>query len=165
MEDASSLAEGMNLEFSAMIEESMALLIKSSSWMVPSSSWKVVIPIWVLVRIGISLDLDMKLPEECVCCSAERLDLHETRWVKRGGEGEGKRGERGEREREREREEVAYHHGWFDGYNMILSWTAVPSDHVQHFGQQLHRTTGDKSTNYLNKQNKSRTLNPPCSFY
>ena len=77
-EDASSLAEGMNMECSAMIEKSMELLIKSSSWMVPSSSWKVVIPIWALVRIGISLDLDMKLPVECVCCSAERLDLHST---------------------------------------------------------------------------------------
>ena len=77
-EEASSPAEGMNVECSAMIEESMALLIKSSSWMVPSSSWKVVIPIWAPVRIGISLDLDMKLPVECVCCSAERLDLHST---------------------------------------------------------------------------------------
>ena len=65
-EDASSPADGINVECSAITEESMALLMKSSSWMVPSSSWKVVTPIWALVRMGISLDLDMKLPV-CVC--------------------------------------------------------------------------------------------------
>ena len=65
-EDASSPADGMNVECSAMTEESMALLMKSSSWMVPSSSWKVVIPMWALVRMGISLDRDIKLPKECV---------------------------------------------------------------------------------------------------
>lgn len=54
--EASSPAEGMNVECSAMIDESMALLMYSSSWMVANSSWKVV-PMWALVRIGISLFL------------------------------------------------------------------------------------------------------------
>ena len=63
-EDASSPADGMKVEYSAIMEESMALLIKSSSWMVPSSSWKVEMPMWALVSIAISLDLDMKLPKE-----------------------------------------------------------------------------------------------------
>ena len=57
-----------------------------------------------------------------------------------GGRG-GEREREGEREKERERERVTYHHGWFD---VIFSWTAVPSDHVWHFVQQLHGTTGDK---------------------
>ena len=61
-EDASSPADGMNVECSAMMDDSMALLMKSSSWMVPSSSWKPVMPIWALVKIGTSLDRDRKLP-------------------------------------------------------------------------------------------------------
>ena len=62
--DVSSLADGMNVECSTIMDESIALLMKSSSCMVYSSSWYVLLPICALVRIGTSLDLAMKLPKE-----------------------------------------------------------------------------------------------------
>ena len=102
-EEASSPADWMNVECSAIMDESIALLIKSSSWMVPSSSWNVEIPMWALVSIGISLDRDIKLPIEWVLMGREIKWLNFITIITyRGGrEGEGMGDER-ERERERE---------------------------------------------------------------